>query len=107
VAHGNSGRRPPSKLRGSCLEKLVGELKREPRADHECRDWAIEIAATEDEPIEAVQPLLPSLDAGIGRRPVFEQEVLAVRPEHAADLTQRALNVADGAEYERRHDGIE
>lgn len=50
----------------------------------------VEVTAAGDTSPQGSQPVLPALDGGFGRQPVFGEKKLAARRQNATDLLKRA-----------------
>jgi hypothetical protein len=49
---------------------------------------------------------MPRREEPRARAHVFDEQQLPIRAEHARDLAERAFGVVDGAQDERRDDGV-
>src|SRR3954453_2746626 len=64
-------------------------------------DLTVEVAATEQPLLHAVEPLLPPADANVRRGAVLDEVQAATRSKHAAHLTYGGDRVGDRAQAPR------
>ena len=70
-------------------------------------DRPVEIAASGDAPLEAVEAVLPPRRGQLGTEPVLEEVEPLSRSQHAKQLVQGLCGVGDGAQCERAERGVD
>ena len=82
-------------------------LYREAGAANRVDRRTVAVASAHHDPVDAVQPVLPTGKAGVLGAHVLDEQEPTAGFQHPPELGQRLGLVADGAQDERRDDDVE